>query len=129
MGLFSSFFNKAGAWHIKQLVKDSCDHVIKATMAAHEQKNNPFLVDYALDLLIEHGSYSLMKEEKYICLKEKLKDFMTFYVVRNIGRDIDFLSGEDQIMLKEIEKYWTVFIKSKDGTEQLVNTEKQNKGC
>lgn len=120
MGMFSSLFKKAGDWHIKQLVKESCDQIIKATMQAYNQKNNPYLVDYALNLLIDHGSFNLMKEKIHTTLKEKLKDYMSFYVVRNLGRDIDFLSGENEKMLEEIERYWPVFKQSKDGTEQLV---------
>jgi len=124
MGFFSSFFKKTGDWHIKQLVKDSCKHIINASMRAYEQKANPYLIDYALDLLIEDGSYNLIKEKEYANLKEKLRDFMTFYVVRNLGRDIDFLSGEREILLDEIEEYWPVFVRSKDGTEQLINLNK-----
>lgn len=121
MGFLSSIFKKTGDWHIKQLVKDSSSHVIKASMQCYEQKSNPYLVDYALDLLIEDGSYHIMKKNEYDSLKDKLRDFMTFYVVRNLGRDIDYLAGEKETMLDEIEGYWPVFIKSKDGTEQLLN--------
>ncbi|MCX5869901.1 MAG: hypothetical protein NTY00_04545 [Deltaproteobacteria bacterium] len=45
---------------------------------------------------------------------------MSFYVVRNLGRDIDWLAGENETMLDEIERYWAVFKESKDGTEQIV---------
>ena len=105
---------------IKKLVEDSCDLVIKASMQATDQKNNPYLVDYALDLLIEHLSYKLMKATTYTTLKEKLKDFMKLYVVRNLDRDIDFSSDENEAILLEIERYWSIFIKSNDGTEQLI---------
>lgn len=45
---------------------------------------------------------------------------MTLYVIRNLGRDIDFSSGENETMSWKIERYWSLFIKSNDGTEQLV---------
>jgi len=105
---------------INKLVEDSCDLVIKASMQATDQKNNPYLVDYALDLLIKHLSYNLMKATKYTTLKEKLKDFMRLYVVRNFDQDIDFSSDENEALLSEIERYWSIFIKSNDGTEQLI---------
>lgn len=63
MGIFSSLFKKTGDWHIKQLVKDSCNHIINGSMQAYNQKNNPYLVDSALDFLIEHGSFNLIKEK------------------------------------------------------------------
>lgn len=71
MGLLS-FFKETCDMHIKKLVEDSCDLVIKTSMLAHDQKNNPYLFDYALNLLIENFSYDLMKGSIYTTLKEKL---------------------------------------------------------
>jgi len=122
MGIFSSMFNKMGHWHIKQLVKEGADNIMNASMQDYQQKDNPYLIDLALDLLIDHGSFKIMKAKSYSELKDKFKDYMSFYVVRNLGRDMDHLSGDHEAMVNEIEKYWPVFKTTKDGVDQTLRS-------
>ncbi len=118
MGFFSSFFNKAGSWHVKQLTKSGVDRIIKATMGETNQVNNPHLVDATLTKLIEIDGVSIMEDREYDRLEEKFCDFLTFYVVRNLGREIDFSTGENVVLTKEVESYWKIFEVSKNGVVQ-----------
>jgi len=90
MGILSSTFNKMGHWHIRQLVKDCTKIIIKLSMHEVDQKNNPYLTDSALDLLIEQGQYSTLKGRKFASLKEKFTKCVLIYVVRNLGLYSDF---------------------------------------
>jgi len=121
MGILSSTFNKMGHWHIRQLVKDCTKIIIKLSMHEVDQKNNPYLTDSALDLLIEQGQYSTLKGRKFASLKEKFTKCVLIYVVRNLGRDS--ASGEMGTVSEEIEKYWPIFMTTKDGVQQRLKTE------
>jgi len=120
MGLFSSMLGKAGHWHIRQLVKDCTKLITNASMSNHEPKGNPYLTDYALDLLIQRGCYATMKEASYENLRDKFSQFVQLYVVRNLGRDIDWLEGEVDTIHEEVNKYWPIFMATKDGTRQKI---------
>lgn len=87
------------------------------------QKNNPYLTDSALDLLIKQGQYRTMEGKKYASLKEKFSNYVLIYVSRNLGRGIDSISGEMGTLSEEIGKYWPVFMATKDGVQQRLKTE------
>lgn len=118
MGILSSMFNKMGHWHVRQLVKDCAKLIIEASMHVYNQKNNPYLTDSALDSLIEHGHFDVMQNNEYQSLKEKFTDFIKFFVWRNLGRDIDYISGESVTLYDEIEKVWPILMVTKDGIQQ-----------
>ncbi len=120
MSFFDSMFGKMGHRHIRQLAKDCSKLIIKASMSEYKQLNNPYLTDSALNLLIKHNQYSLMKEKTYENLKDKFSDFFNFYIVRNIRRDLDWLSGENCTIDEEVERYWPVFMATKQGITQII---------
>jgi len=120
MGLFSSFFKKAGKFHVHQLVVDCGQLVIKASMSEINQKNNPYLTDSALDLLIKEGNFNTMRSKKYKSLLEKYRNFAYLYVCRELGRPIDTLAGEMDTFDEFLEKTWAILKTTKDGVDQTL---------
>ncbi len=63
MGFFSKMMNKAGSWHVKQLVQDCIKEMMGVSMSVNQQVNNPYLTDSTLDLVIEHLNAGYLKTE------------------------------------------------------------------
>lgn len=117
---FKKLFNKMGHWHVRQLVRQCTDEIISASMREFKQKGNQHLTDSALDFLINSGGYRIMEEKSYANLQKKFSEYVSFFVVRNLGREFDWVSGEGATLNEEIEKYWPVFATTKDGTQQKI---------
>jgi len=123
MGILSSMFNKMGHWHIRQLVRDCTKLIATSSMHEMNQKENPYLIDSTIDELIKKGRFRTMEGKKFVSLKEKFSEYIVIYVGRNLGRSIDSVSGEMGVLNEEIQKYWPVFMATKDGTQQKLKTE------
>jgi len=123
MGILSSMFNKMGHWHIRQLVKECTKTIISASMRDPAPRSNPHLTDSALNFLILHGGYNIMEGKPYASLKEKFSEYVRFYIVHNLGREIDYESGESVTRDEEIAKYWPNFMTTKDGTHQQIKVQ------
>jgi hypothetical protein len=107
MGLLRGIFNRMGYSHIRMLTKDGAKLVISTLMAMRDRSEEDVSIDTALDLLIEEGGYKYIKERNIQDPKIKFSEFVKFYVVRNLGREIDFFADDNKILNEEIEKYWS----------------------
>ena len=125
MGIFS----KMGHWHVRRLARDCTKLIIDASMHEYNQKNNPYLTDSALDLLIAQGQYTAMEGKYFKDLHFKYIGFVCCYVSRNLGRNIDHQSGEMDTLHEEIEKCWPIVKTTTDGVQQRLKTEDSSKSA
>lgn len=118
MGLLKGIFNKMGYSHIRMLTKDCVKLIIDTLRGLKNQHGDDVYIDSALDLLIKEGGYRVIQEKNIKDLKTKFSKFVTFYVVRNLGRDIDYLSDDMHVLNEEIENYWIKIKESKSFVKQ-----------
>ncbi len=123
MGFFSKMMNKAGSWHVKQLVQDCIKEMMEASMYDNQQVNNPYLTDNTLDLMIEHNKFNYLKKQKFKSLESKFNSVVQFWVRIKLGRDLDFESDDYEILFDSIEKVRPYFMKTKAGVIQKLKEE------
>ena len=101
MGILKGVFDRMGYSHIRMLTKDCVKLVLSTLGELKDKHGNEVYLDAALDLLIEEGGYRVTGED----LKTRFVELVRFYVFRNLGREIDFLSDDMKVLNKEIENY------------------------
>lgn len=101
MGILNGVFDRMGYSHIRMLTKDCVKLVLSTLGELKDKHGNEVYLDAALDLLIEEGGYRVTGED----LKTRFVELVRFYVFRNLGREIDFLSDDMKVLNKEIENY------------------------
>jgi hypothetical protein len=123
MGFFSKMMNKAGSWHVKQLVQDCIKEMMKVSMCDNQQVNNPYLTDSTLDLMIEHLNAGYLKSPKYKSLETKFDNVVRCWVERNLGRPLDIESDDYDVLDESIEKVRPYFMKTEAGVIQKLKEE------
>lgn len=118
MGLLKGIFNKMGCAHIRMLTKDCVKLIINTLRTLKYQQGDDVYIDEALDILIKEGSYRVIQEKNIKDLKTKFTEFVRFYVYRNLGRDIDYLSDDMDVLNEEIENCWIKIKESKISVKQ-----------
>lgn len=123
MGFFSKMMNKAGSWHVKQLVQDCIKEMMSVSMSVNQQVNNPYLTDSTLDLMIEHLNAGYLKKYEYRSLETKFHNVVKCWVERNLGRPLDIESDDYEILDESIEKVRPYFMKTEAGVIQKLKEE------
>ena len=123
MGFFSKMMNKAGSWHVKQLVQDCIKEMMKASMYDNQQVNNPYLTDNTLDLMIEHYKSNYLKNQKFKSLESKFNNVVQLWVRIKLGRDLDVESDDYEVLFDSIEKIRPYFMKTEAGVIQKLKEE------
>lgn len=123
MGFFSKMMNKAGSWHVKQLVQDCIKEMMSVSMSVNRQVNNPYLTDSTLDLMIEHLNAGYLKKYEYRNLETKFHNVVKCWVERNLGTPLDIESDDYEILDESIEKVRPYFMKTEAGVIQKLNEE------
>jgi hypothetical protein len=123
MGFFSKMMNKAGSWHVKQLVQDCIKEMMSASMYINQQINNPYLTDSTLDLMIEHNKFNYLKKQKFKNLESKFDNVVQFWVRTKLGRDLDLESDDYEVLFDSIEKVRLYFMKTEAGVIQKLKEE------
>ncbi|MCP4722360.1 MAG: hypothetical protein GY860_23110 [Desulfobacteraceae bacterium] len=111
MRLFNGIFNKTGRGHINQLVENSVLKILTKSKVLKYKKDGDASLEYALDWIIE-DSFHIINDKSEKDVKTKFRELVSFYVVRNSRRDLDLLSGEMDLLDKEIDKCWAALKKS-----------------
>ncbi len=106
MGFLKGMFNKMGHSHIKMLTKDCAKLIVSTLLMLKNQQGDEVSIDRALDLLIDEGGYRVIQEKNIENSKTKFSQYIRFYVFRNLGREIDLLSDDMEVLEEEIEKFW-----------------------
>lgn len=117
MGLFSKVFNKAGRWHVKQLVQDCIKEMMNVSMEVNQQIDNPYLTDSTLDLMIEHLNTNYFDGKKYKSLAAKFNSLVTYWVQIKLGRPMDTNNDFEELM-ESIEKVRPYFMTTEAGVVQ-----------
>lgn len=112
MGFLKGVFNKMGYSHIRMLTKDCAKLIISTLLMLKDRQGDEVPIDTALDLLIDEGHYSVIQEQNIEDSKTKFSEFIKFYVVRNLGREIDLFSDDMQVLKEQTEKYWTRIVET-----------------
>jgi hypothetical protein len=110
--------NKAGDWHMKQLIQDCIKEMMNASMYDNQQIDNPYLTDNTLDLMIEHLDPSYFKDKKYRSLELKFDSVVRYWVQIRLGRILNFESDEHDKMMESIDKVRPYFMKTEAGVVQ-----------
>jgi len=104
MGWFKNLNVKLGHSHIKGLVKQGVGNIVNTLRILNYEADGGFHIDDSLDRLIEEGVVSCVDCSD---IESKFKGYLSYYVVIKLGRDIDWLNNDKQVMDDEIEMYWT----------------------
>jgi hypothetical protein len=116
MGFFKGLFDKMGDTHLRMLTKDCMEIILNTLWHLKEQRSGAAYLEDALDKLIREGGYTVMQDENIKDEKTKLFNFVALFVIRNLGRPIDYRSNELKVLDDEIEMYW---IRMKDKGDVL----------
>jgi cobalamin biosynthesis Co2+ chelatase CbiK len=123
MGFFSKMMNKAGSWHVKQLVQDCIKEMMEASMYDNQQVNNPYPTDNTLNLMIEHNKFKYLKNQKFKNLESKFNSVVQLWVRIKLGRDLDVESDDYEVLFDSIEKVRPYFMKTESGVTQKLKEE------
>jgi hypothetical protein len=108
MGFFRKLDNKIGHIHIKTLTKDCVELILSTLWTLKHLHGGGAHLDEALEQLMTEGNYNVLKNENITDVRTKFSEFIFFYVTRRLGRDLDILSGDSQVLREETDKYWQV---------------------
>jgi hypothetical protein len=119
MGFFKRLSDNLGHTHIVLLTRD-CSNLIINNMDRFKSLGDDLkffneeakkrIIGATLDLLIEEGHYNILKKENIKDVETKFKRFHEFFVVRNLGRPIDYSSDDMNVLYEAINSMWSVFM-------------------
>lgn len=95
------------------LAKECVELLINQLKNLKYENNGKAHIGDALDWLIDDGGYNVIDIANIEDIETKFSEFVTYYIVRHLGRDIDFFSDDRKVIKEEIDKYWSRIATSK----------------